>query len=204
MSSLALFVPACFALNLAFGPNNLLALTHGAAVGPGFALRAGLGRLIAFVPMLALSGAGLGLLLSASAVAFTALKLAGAAYLVWLGVKVWRSAAAIDLGAAGAVPTAAEAFRREMLTALTNPKAILIFAAFFPQFVDPDRYAASFVELGAVFLVLEALALWLYALGGRLVATAARDRLRRLQQASGLCMVGFGLLLLLARPPAAA
>ena len=189
-------------LNLAFGPNNLLALTHGARQGVGFALRASMGRLLAFAPMIALSGLGLGLLLSASATAFTALKVIGAAYLIWLGLRLLRSDALTSTASFEAsAPDVGNAFRREALVALGNPKAILVFAAFFPQFVDPQAYTTSYAVLGALFMMLEVVAICCYAVLGRFAARAASNRLHWFSRASGLGMIGFGVAMVFARRP---
>lgn len=198
---LAFFIPACFALNLTFGPSNLLALTHGAERGIRFATLAALARLAVFAPMIAASALGLGLLLTVSAAAFTAVKLAGAAYLVWLGIKLLRTRPD-NHALARPAPSLARAARREGLVALGNPKAILIFAAFFPQFVRPESYWPDYALLGGLFLALEACAVTAYATAGRFAARLAASRMHWLQRASGATMVGFGLLLLLARAPA--
>ncbi|SPH24645.1 Homoserine/homoserine lactone efflux protein [Defluviimonas aquaemixtae] len=202
MTDLLLFVPACFALNLAFGPNNLIAMTNGARHGIGFALTASLGRLLVFVPMIIVSALGLGMILSTSALVFTAVKVVGAAYLIWLGWKTLKSSGAMprsDL--CGARPDLSDAFRQEALVAIGNPKAILIFAAFFPQFVALDAYAESYTLLGALFILLEALAITVYASGGALAARTAASNLNWLQGASGLGVMVFGGLLLLAKRP---
>lgn len=202
MIDLWVFIPACFALNLAFGPNNLLALTNGAQNGVFFALRAGMGRILAFVPMIAASGLGLGIILSTSATIFMAVKILGAAYLIWLGIKLLRGAKNVQADNLGGAPqSVASAFRREAMVAVGNPKAILIFAAFFPQFVDMAHYTQSYVVLGGIFLVLELLGIAIYALTGRFLAKAARTRLHWFQRASGAGMVFFGCLLLLAKRP---
>ncbi len=201
MTDLLLFVPACFALNLAFGPNNLLAMTHGAQRGVKFACAAGSARLIVFVPMIAASALGLGVLLAASATVFTAVKLVGAAYLVWLGVKLLRSAPDADAARSAAGLTVRAGFRREAFAAASNPKAVLIFAAFFPQFVDTGAYWQSYATLGAIFLALEAVAMLVYAAAGRFAAAYAASRLHWFQRASGGGMILFGLLLLFSRQP---
>ncbi len=198
LETLLLFLPACFALNLAFGPNNLLALTNGARSGLAFAVLAGTGRLVAFAPMIAISAAGLGLLLATSALVFQIVKFLGAAYLIWLGIKLLRSASSAALGTAPAVSLRG-AFRQECLVALGNPKAILIFTAFFPQFVVPEIYWQSFASLGLLFLGLELIAIALYAGAGRFVARAAAHRMVWLTRASGLAMIVFGSLLALSR-----
>ncbi len=202
MIDLLVFVPACFALNMAFGPNNLLALNHGAQSGVSLAFRAALARLLAFVLMITISALGMGILLSASATVFTALKLAGAAYLIWLGWRLLKSSSKMQATAiAHGFATVGEAFRREGLVAIGNPKAILIFAAFFPQFVNVDSYAASYVALGAIFIALEVVAILIYAMIGRYAARFAASRLHWFQRASGMGMIVFGFLLLLTRRP---
>jgi threonine/homoserine/homoserine lactone efflux protein len=197
-----LFLPACFAINMAFGPNNLLSLSNGARDGT---VAAASGRLVAFAIMIAVAGLGLGTLLTASEVAFAAVKWIGAAYLIWLGIKLLRAdAPVLDRGAAGRPQPMRALIRQEFWVAAGNPKAILVFTAFFPQFVVPSDYAASFALLGASFLVLEVVAITAYALiGARLgrVFRTARP-FRWLNRISGSLMIGFGLLLAAARRPA--
>jgi threonine/homoserine/homoserine lactone efflux protein len=201
-----MFLPACFALNLAFGPNNLLSLNNGAREGIVRAVTAAQGRNLAFALMIALTAGGLGALLAASELAFTVLKWCGAAYLVWLGVKLLR-AGAPEPAAQETVrrPSLAVLARQEFVVAAGNPKAILIFTAFFPQFLDPDRYWSGFTVMGASFLVLETIAIALYAgLGAKLGETLRGSPvLRWFDRLSGGLMIGFGGLLLLARRPTA-
>src|SRR5690242_11146040 len=85
------FLPAAVLVAASPGANNLLALTNGMRGGLAPAVAALAGRLAAFVIMILLVAAGLGALLAASEVAFTAIKWAGVAYLLWLGVRLWRS-----------------------------------------------------------------------------------------------------------------
>lgn len=202
MVDLLIFSPACFALNLAFGPNNLLAMNHGAQGGIRFAAAASSARLLVFAPMIAASAMGLGVLLAASATAFNVMKVIGAAYLIWMGFKLLRSRPdPDDIDSARKVPTLRTAFRREGLSAISNPKAILIFAAFFPQFVDVQAYWESYAILGTVFLFLETLAILVYATVGHFAAAFAATRLHWFQRASGIGMLGFGVLLLLSPQP---
>lgn len=200
------FIPACFALNMAFGPNNLLALTNGAREGMAITLIASLGRILAFALMIAVTALGLGALLMASEVLFSAVKWAGAAYLVWLGIKLLRSGtpALAALGTATRRTPIKVLARQEFLIAIGNPKAILIFTAFFPQFIDRDQYMTSFALLGVIFLLLELVAIAIYAaLGTRLRAiTGNASRFRTLNRISGGLMIGFGVMLALASRPA--
>ncbi|NMM43986.1 LysE family translocator [Rhodospirillaceae bacterium KN72] len=205
MVDLLVFAPACFALNLAFGPNNLLAMNHGGQGGIRFATAASTARLLVFAPMIAASALGLGVLLAASATAFSVMKLIGAAYLIWMGIKLLRSRPdADDIDSVRKGPTLRIAFRREGLSAISNPKAILIFAAFFPQFVDVQAYWESYAILGTVFLLLEMLAILIYATVGHFAAAFAATRLHWFQRASGIGMLVFGILLLLSPQPVSA
>lgn len=197
-----IFIPACFALNLAFGPNNLLAMTHGAKVGVAFSQKAALGRLLVFVPMIALSALGLGVILTASATLFGLVKFAGAAYLIWLGISLWRSAHTLGATHINAQQLSlGKAFRAEAMVALSNPKAILIFGAFFPQFIDLESYWQSYALLGAAFLFMEAIAISLYAVIGHFASNFASGKLPLMQRASGITMCLFGVLLLLSPQP---
>ncbi|MEM1050218.1 MAG: LysE family translocator [Pseudomonadota bacterium] len=197
-----IFIPACFALNLAFGPNNLLSLTHGARGGVSFAVQAGTGRILAFVPMIVASALGLGLLLAASATVFNVVKIVGAVYLIWLGIRILLSATAT---APSKVPgqglDVRRAFRQECLVALSNPKAILVFAAFFPQFIVVDQYWMSYALLGTAFLAMELIAILVYAAAGRYAVRVAANRLPWFQRVSGAGMIAFGCLLLFSPNP---
>jgi len=207
------FLPACFALNMAFGPNNVLSLSNGARSGVLHAMCASSGRLLAFAIMIAVAGLGLGTLLLASATLFTALKFGGAAYLVWLGIKLLRSrptdAPLGDADATADAPSRGGVLwkhcKQEFYVAAGNPKAILIFTAFFPQFVDRTHYASSFALLGATFLVLEVVAIGVYAfIGARLRSIALKPGgFVWLNRISGALMVGFGVLLATLRRPLA-
>ena len=197
-----IFIPACFALNLAFGPNNLLAMTHGARGGVVFAQKAAVGRLIVFAPMIAVSALGLGLVLTTSAIVFSIAKIFGAIYVIWLGISLWRSAKTVQLEILdGGKTSLSRAFKAEALVAVSNPKAILIFAAFFPQFVVVEAYWQSFALLGLAFLAMEAVAIFAYAAFGKLASNFASEKLPTLQRASGATMCFFGLLLLFSPQP---
>ena len=201
LSTLLMFVPACFALNLAPGPNNLLSVSNATRYGFRAACGAGLGRIVAFVGMIALAAGGLAVVLHASQTVFYVIKVAGAVYLFWLAWQLWHAPHGEEgpaTGGGGFVRLA----RQEFFVAAGNPKAILIFTAFLPQFVDPARpVAAQFALLGALFLVFEMVAIAIYAaIGSRLRYWFARPRGRRLfnRTCAGL-LSGAGVGLLLAR-----
>src|SRR5258708_32784709 len=133
-----IYLLAAVGLSLSPGPNGLLALTHGALHGRRKALYTIFGGASGFIAVIALSMFGIGALLKASLVWLTVMKWAGGAYLVWLGIQVWRSPP-IGIEVSGsAEPRAGWArFQHGALSARTNPKAPLSFTAFLPQFIDP-------------------------------------------------------------------
>lgn len=148
-----------------------------------------------------LAGAlGLSALVLASAEAFTALKVIGAIYLVWLGIKTWRQADEVTVGAVTATG-AGNAFREGMLVEALNPKTAVFFLAFLPQFVDPtDRVAEQFIVLGLVSVALNTAADIVVACG----ASRVRDNLARRPTMIGrlrkisaavMCSLGAGLML---------
>lgn len=205
--SWAVFVPAAFALSLYPGPNNLLALSHGARFGTATALVAAAGRFPPFALFVLGAAIGLGTLITTSATLFTAFKILGAAYLVWLGWRMLRAGDGLD-GTLEAGPGARlpALLRREFLTAITNPKAMLVFTAFLAPFVDPSEPAfGQFVLLGAAALVLEVAAVVIYAVAGERLGGFARSRglLGAVNKASGGLLIAAGALLAVASRPAA-
>lgn len=151
------YLAAATGLSLSPGPNGLLALTHGALYGWRRTLFTVAGGAVGFVVLIALSMFGIGALLQASAGWLTVLKWVGGAYLVWLGVQVWR---APPIGLAPGIDTGPRSggsmFRQGALSALTNPKGLLFFAAFLPQFIDPARgLVVQFAVMAGTFAVVE-------------------------------------------------
>lgn len=164
LATLALFLPACFALNMAPGPNNLLSISNATRYGYRTSCMAGVGRLLAFAIMIALASAGLAVVLQTSELVFYGIKIIGAAYLFYLAYQLWN--AAPQVAAESETPQVGlwGLARQEFLVAAGNPKAILIFTAFLPQFVDPAVDVGSQLTLlGLLFLVLEWIAIGIYA-----------------------------------------
>ena len=148
---------AATGLSLSPGPNGLLALTHGAMHGRRKTLYTIVGGATGFVIIVGLSMFGIGALLKTSLLWLTAMKWVGGLYLVWLGIQVWRSPPiGMQAGAKGPPRTGMSLFRQGALSALTNPKGILFFAAFLPQFIDPARSLwIQFVVMAGTFAVIE-------------------------------------------------
>lgn len=163
LSTLAVFIPACFALNMAPGPNNLLSISNASRYGFGRACTGGLGRLLAFAIMIALAAVGLTAVLHTSEWLFHMIKIVGAAYLFYLALQLWRAPCEAHDVEAGEQAGVTRLARQEFLVAIGNPKAILLFTAFLPQFVDRTAVVtAQFAQLGAMFLALECIAIGLY------------------------------------------
>ncbi|TWC56130.1 threonine/homoserine/homoserine lactone efflux protein [Pseudomonas sp. SJZ080] len=167
LATLSLFLPACFALNMAPGPNNLLSVSNSTRYGYRTACVAGIGRLLAFAGMIALASAGLAVVLQTSELLFYGIKIVGAAYLFYLAWQLWRADPGTENVETGAPAGMLTLARQEFLVAAGNPKAILIFTAFLPQFVDPgEAVTPQFAVLGALFLMLEWIAIGAYAYMG--------------------------------------
>jgi len=163
---LLFFIPACFALNMTPGPNNLLSMNNARCYGFNSAFLAGLGRIAAFSMMIALAASGLAVVLYASESLFLTIKVAGAAYLLWIAFNLWRS----EASPVSEIENTRNRFglaKQEFVLAAGNPKAILIFTAFLPQFVDvSESVNEQFFVLGLTFLLLEMVAISIYATFG--------------------------------------
>ena len=188
---------AAIGLSLSPGPNGLLALTHGALHGRRKALYTIAGGALGFVVLIALSMFGIGALLQASLAWLTVMKWLGGAYLVWLGIQVWRAPpVGVDLQAAAAPRAGWSLFRQGALSALTNPKGLLFFAAFLPQFVDPARsLVVQFAVMAGTFAVTEiATELFIASMAHRISPWLRRVG-RRFNQACGGMFMAIGVAL---------
>ena len=188
---------AALGLSLSPGPNSLLALTHGALHGRQKALYTLIGGSLGFLLIIALSMFGIGALLKASVVWLTVLKWIGGTYLVWLGIQVWRSPAIhVPNTVLNARVGGSSLFRQGFLAAATNPKGILFFAAFLPQFLDPNRSVVTqFLIMSATFVVIEFITEYLLAsLAQRVTKWLARVG-RTFNRVCGAVFIGLGALL---------
>lgn len=177
LSTWLLYVAAVFVLTVTPGPAVLMCVSTSVNLGPRKALITSLGSTSAVVGLMALSALGLGALLAASELLFSALKWAGAAYLAYLGVRALLAPASEIRVAGGAAAVGTQRLLAQgFLVGLSNPKALLFFGALFPQFLDPAApQLPQFLVLGATFVFFELGWLTVYAL------TASRAQ-RWLQQ----------------------
>lgn len=176
------------------GTLSILGALSGGGLRAGYAAQAGLlaGDLI----LIALAGGGVAALLAAHPGWFELLRYAGALYLAWLGAKLLLARGDSATAAAPAQRGAGACFRRSLLITLANPKAILFFMAFFPQFLDAGHAgAAGFAQLAVVFCLINmlylALLVWLAGhLRRRGLPPRGRTLLHRLL---GACFLGLGI-----------
>jgi threonine/homoserine/homoserine lactone efflux protein len=188
---------AATGLSLSPGPNGLLALTHGALHGRRQALYTIFGGAFGFTAVIALSMFGIGALLKASLAWLTVMKWAGGAYLVWLGIQVWRSPPiGIEVGGAAQPRASWSLFRQGAFSALTNPKGLLFFAAFLPQFIDPARSLfVQFVIMAGTFAAIEIATEVFIASMAHRISPWLRRVGRRFNQACGGVFVAIGVAL---------
>lgn len=204
-STFALFTLAAMALLLVPGPAVLYVVTRSVEHGRAAGLMSAVGTATGSIVHIAGAAIGISALLVESAALFTAVKLAGALYLIALGVRRLLIRATEER----AVPPA-QALRRVwaqgVIVNVLNPKTALFFFAFLPQFVDPDRGPAApqVLVLGALFVVLVLLNDGTYALVASAAARRFRGRprdTRRLERASGLVLIALGVVAAIARRP---
>lgn len=196
------FVVASAVLILIPGPNVALIVANSVAHGTRFGLLTVAGTSSAVVVHLALTVLGATAILGFLAASFDWLRWAGVIYLVWLGVRAWR-APAVDLAGTEAQSRSVKLiFGRGLLVGLTNPKTLLFYGAFLPQFVTPGPTVADQLLLLAVtFLVVATVLDGVWAvLAGRL-RTLLTTHVRLRNRLTGGLLVGAGLGLALARRP---
>ena len=154
-----------------------LSLTPGARFGPRASVWTVLGGALGFLGLIAASLAGMGALLATSEAAFTAAKWVGAAYLVFIGIRLWHAPTPVlPVAASPATAAARETarprrlFAEGLFVALSNPKGLIFFAAFLPQFMVPGAsFASQLLQLGGTFVVIETIyELMLAGLAGRI------------------------------------
>ena len=212
LTQFALYFAAALVLAVTPGPGIFYVaartLSGGRAEGVASSCGTGLGGMVHVLA----GSLGVSAVVLASAELFTALKLIGAAYLVWLGLRTLQSVrreAAIALNGGSAAPAIGprRAFREGVLVEALNPKTAAFFLAFVPQFVHPaeGNVALQFVLLGFVSVALNTLAdivVAVAASGIREGAAARPALIRRLREASGAAMIALGVGLAVARRPA--
>lgn len=195
------YAAACIAVVSVPGPTVTViianSLRHGARAG--FLNIAG--TQLGLLMMLAILAVGLSTIVQHMAWVFDVLRLIGAAYLVWLGIKLWRSGggAATALTQTSSTRPSSSFVWQGLLVIWSNPKALLFFGAFIPQFVNPEGSAlAQTLLFGLIFMAVATLLDGVYAIAaGRAGCWMTRGRMRLLERISGSFLIGGGLWLAL-------
>lgn len=204
-TAFALFLLAAGLIAVSPGPGLLYVAARSLSGGFADGVASSFGTLFGGMVHVAAGALGVSAIVMASAEAFSILKLAGAAYLVWLGIRTFRAARVatpLAIEAAGS----RRAFREGILVEALNPKTAAFFLAFIPQFIDPaaGSVALQFVLLGSISVLLNTAADLLVARFAASVRDGFAGRpsiVARLRQGSGLLLCGLGVGLAFARRP---
>lgn len=190
------FVAASTVLLIIPGPTVLLVVSYALGQGWRAALPMAVGVALGDFTAMTLSMLGVGALLAASAGLFTALKWLGAAYLIWLGVKLWRAGGTLEAEPRTDRSSALKMMGHAWLVTALNPKSITFFVAFLPQFLNPEiSFVTQMLVFEATFLVLA----FVNALGYAVIASRARRvagnprAISWFNRAGGTLLIGAGL-----------
>ncbi|WLQ12996.1 LysE family transporter [Hahella aquimaris] len=196
-----LFLAATAGLSCSPGPNGLLALTHGALYGRVRAVFTIAGGVLGFLLLMLLSMFGVGALLQSSETALTVLQWLGGAYLIGLGIQQWRAPGLhLQLQDEAARKNNARLFRQGALAALSNPKVLIFFAAFLPQFVDPQQaLPGQFAIMALTFAMIEFTVEVLLAQAAHRIGPKLEKHGKRFNQICGGLFILIGLALPLSR-----
>lgn len=192
------FAAAAAALICIPGPTVLMVMGHTATSGARVGYASLIGVALGDAAAIAISAVGFGAVLAASAEMFLILKWAGAAYLVYLGVRLWRAPPpSLEVPPAAARADMREAILQAFTVTLLNPKGIIFFAAFMPQFIDPARPTLpQTLVLGATFVVLAVViqAIYVTLLGRARRSIASPSALRWINRVGASFLIGAGVM----------
>ena len=198
LTQIGLFSAASVALIFTPGPDIIYVVTRGMAQGRKAALAAAAGFALGNFVHTLFAVIGLSALLMTSATAFQIVKWLGAAYLIYLGIRMIRSAAAASLSDAGPPMAPAAVFRQSIVANILNPKVAVFFLAFFPQFVDPGQGSPrlQMVLLGTVFVLLTLACFGLVGMCAGWIGQWLRQNSRmetRITKTAGCVLIALGL-----------
>jgi threonine/homoserine/homoserine lactone efflux protein len=202
INNLPLFLAAALLIAVTPGPGIFYVAARTLAGGRGEGMASSIGLGLGGLVHVIGGAIGISALVMASAEAFTMVKVLGAVYLIWLGLKAWREARVLsptDVRTTGS----RQAFREGIIVEALNPKTAAFFLAFIPQFVDASQpVAAQFVVLGLISVALNTTADIVVTYGAAIARGGLENRpslIMRARQASGAVMCGLGASLLFAR-----
>jgi threonine/homoserine/homoserine lactone efflux protein len=194
------YVVACFVITIIPGPTVTLIVANSLAHGTRAGLRNVAGTQLGLALMMLILVVGLSSIIATMGFWFDWLRLFGAAYLIWIGWKLIRSSGGFAQPGTAPAPRGGFFFQGQLVL-LGNPKALLWFGAFIPQFVDPNgNYVGQVVLLGLTAMAAAAISDGGYTiLAGRAGRLLSRRRVLLVSRVSGVCLIGGGAWLALAR-----
>ena len=190
----AAYLVACLVIVLVPGPTITLVVATGIRHGARAALLNVAGTQLGLAVMIAIVGIGLTSLIEGMGHWFEWVRLIGAAYLIWMGVQMFRSSGKVDASGAPLIPRGGF-FLQGFLVAVSNPKALIFFGAFFPQFIDPTgNYPMQIMVMGVTAMIFGAGMDGAYALlAGRAGRMLTAHRVKLMSKISGGFLIGGGL-----------
>lgn len=201
LAALAAFSTACFVLAIVPGPTVSAIVAQSLARGTGAGLAVLLGTQLANLSMIVVVAFGMQAIVAFMGWAFDWVKLVGAAYLIWIGISMWRSNGD-KLGGGKVKPKSFwQLVLQGYLVLWANPKALVFFGAFLPQFIDPEQSTFwQTVVLGLIFNVIAGTSDAGYAvLAGTARTAFTKERIRTLSRVAGTILIGGGIWLALAK-----
>lgn len=204
IEQLLAFLAAALLVTASPGPDNLMVLSMGLSKGRRHGMAFGLGCALGCLSHTVLAVVGVSALIAASPVAFTALKVCGGAYLVWMGVRALRSSGSLRLDQAPVEESLGRLFFKGVFANAINPKVVLFFLSFLPQFVVTGRGDES-LQLAQLGLVFTAQAALLFGMLGYFSGAIGRWIHRQprvglwLDRLAGAVFVGLGVKLVVGR-----
>ena len=195
------FVAASALIVIVPGPTVTVIIANSLRSGAKAGMMNVAGTQVGLLIMLAVLALGLSTVVSTLGWAFDVIRLLGAAYLIWLGVKLWRSDGRLGEASEAEARSMARYFWQGFVVIWSNPKALLFFGAFLPQFVDPvGSPALQIMVLGLTFMAVATILDGAYALAaGKTGALLSRNNVRWLERVSGTFLIGGGIWLALTR-----
>ncbi|WEX07447.1 LysE family translocator [Chelativorans sp. AA-79] len=200
IAALLSYTVACIAIIIVPGPTVTVIIANSMRHGSRTGLLNVLGTQIGLASMIGVLALGLQAIVAGMGSVFEIVRLMGAAYLIWIGIRMWRSDG--SLGAAEAPPrTDGSLVVQGFVVFWSNPKTLIFFGAFIPQFINPAGNTASqTLLLGAIFMLIAAISDSLYAFAaGGAGAKLTRARVRLAERVSGTFLIGGGLWLAFSR-----
>ncbi|MBB4285018.1 LysE family translocator [Roseospira goensis] len=195
------YLAACALIVVVPGPTVTVIIANSLRAGPAAGLMNVAGTQAGLLIMVGVLALGLETVVTQAGAVFDVLRLLGAAYLIWLGLKLWRSDGQLGQADAGTARSHGRYAWQGFLVIWSNPKALLFFGAFIPQFVDPaGDPALQVVLLGLTFMVVALVLDGAYAVAaGKTGALLSRRNVRWLERISGSFLIGGGIWLALSR-----